>query len=343
MRRRGFLLGSLGALALSPSLALLAACGPPSEPADPNQTGKTKHLPPLKTVPLSELIALAGLRWVILVEPRAIASTAWLIPSIGKLVPEDNFSSFAARTGLDLRQLPEAAIASYDADTSLYLARHTGDPAAVERWFRSRLTSGERRAIDRPDIVRITGKIGLTPHALALLGRSAVAYQEGGSLTKGPARVAALFAEGKLKRSPSVLSAEPLKSLAARFGSAPARAFARGPFEGELARGARGLLAGATAIGAAARPSAREGIALAIAVAGDFAASGPPAADELLAAWNELAASSFGHLLGLDQPVQAPLSTHSPDAVAVVVELDPKKLASGLAAATGSRIDEIIR
>ena len=123
--------------------------------------------------------------------------------------------------------------------------------------------------MDRPEIVRMTGKIGLTPHALALIGRTAVAYQEGGSLMKGPARVATLFAEGKLKRSPSVLSTEPLRSLAARFGDAPARAFARGPFEGELARGARGLLAGATAVGAAARPTARERIGLSIAVAGD--------------------------------------------------------------------------
>jgi hypothetical protein len=293
--------------------------------------------------PLHELIALAGLRWVVLLKPRAITSIAWLIPAIGKIVPEENFSRFAARTGMDLRSLPEAAIASYDTGATLYLASHVGDPAAIERWFRSRLTSAERRAMDRPDIVRLTGKIGLTPHALGLLGRFGVAYQEGGSIAKGPARVAGLFAEGKLKRSPSVLSTEPLRSLAARFGEAPARAVARGPFEGELARGARGLLAGATAIGAAARPSAREKIGLSIAVAGDFSTSAEPAASALLAAWEELANGSFGHLLGLDQPVEKPLATHTPDAVAIAVEVDPQKLASGLAAATGSRLDEILR
>ncbi|MCK6586250.1 MAG: hypothetical protein L6Q76_01565 [Polyangiaceae bacterium] len=342
MRRRGFLIdafGALGAIALAAPLGGLAGCAshadPPPRPKPP--------LPPLKVGPLDELIALAGLRWVLLVKPRAIASIAWLIPSIGKIVPEENFARFAARTGLDLRSLPEAAVATYDTGDMLYLARHAGDPAAVEGWFRSRLTSDERRSMDRPDLIRLTGKIGLTPHALALLGRTAVAYQHGGSLTKGPARVAALFAQGKLKRSPSVLSAEPLRSLAARFGDAPLRAFARGPFEGELARGARGLLAGATAIGAAARPTAREKIGISIAVAGDFTTSAEPAAEELLTAWNDLANGSFGHLLGLDRPIQAPLATHTEGAVAVAVELDPQTIASGLAAATGPTIDEILR
>jgi hypothetical protein len=333
VRRRGFLAGTLGALAIETALGLLAGCAPHADPPPPKQP----PLPPLKVQPLHELIALAGLRWVVLLKPRAITSIAWLIPAIGKIVPEENFSRFAARTGMDLRSLPEAAIASYDTGATLYLASHVGDPAAIERWFRSRLTSAERRAMDRPDIVRLTGKIGLTPHALGLLGRFGVAYQEGGSIAKGPARVAGLFAEGKLKRSPSVLSTEPLRSLAARFGEAPARAFARGPFEGELARGARGLLAGATAIGAAARPSAREKIA------GDFSTSAEPAASALLAAWEELANGSFGHLLGLDQPVEKPLATHTPDAVAIAVEVDHQKLASGLAAATGSRLDEILR
>lgn len=339
MRRRGFLVSTLGALTLATPLGMLAGCAPHADPPPPKQP----PLPPLKVGPLDELIALAGLRWVILLKPRAIASIAWLIPSIGKLVPEENFARFAARTGMDLRSLPEAAIASYAAGATLYLARHTGDPAAIERWFQSRLTSDERRSMDRPDLVRLTGKFGLTPHALLLLGRSGVAYQEGGSIAKGPGRVAGLFAQGKLKRSPSVLSTDPLRSLAARFGDAPLRAFARGPFEGELARGARGLLAGATAIGAAARPTAREKIGLSIAVAGDFSTSAEPASAELLAAWDELANGSFGHLLGLDQPIQEPLATHTADAVAVAVELDPQKLASGLAAATGPTIDEILR
>ena len=81
MRRRGFLLESLGALIAT----ALAGCAPQGEAPPPKQPA----LPPLKVEPIDELIALAGLRWVILLKPRAIASIAWLIPSIGKIVPDD--------------------------------------------------------------------------------------------------------------------------------------------------------------------------------------------------------------------------------------------------------------
>ncbi|HSN97590.1 MAG TPA: hypothetical protein VLS89_04800, partial [Candidatus Nanopelagicales bacterium] len=224
-----------------------------------------------------------------------------------------------------------------------FLARHTGDPLAIERLFRRRLTARIRRAADRPDLVRLSGDIGRSPRALALLGRDVIAVQYGGRPARGPARVATLYALGKLTRSPTALAEDPLRSLAARFGPAPLLGLAPGPFEGELARGARGLLAGATAIGAAARPSAREKILVTIAVAGDFSASGPAASEALLAAWNELAASSFGHLLGLDAPVEPPLPTHAKDAVAIAVELDPGRLARGIRAATGAEIEEIMR
>ncbi|XYH99060.1 hypothetical protein ACMHYB_04645 [Sorangium sp. So ce1128] len=338
LRRRSVLGGVLGCV-----LGLgLPACGgaprPPARPAPP--------LPPLGTADLTRLLPQAGLRWLVLARPREIAAVPWLIPSIGLVAPEENLARHARATGVDLRQVREAAIASYAGaagEVRFYVARHSGDPRAIERLFRRRLTGKERRALDRPDVVRVTGDIGRAPHALVLLGPDVVGVQEGGSPLRGPARVASLYALGRLKRSPTALSGGPLAALAARFGPAPVRAFAPGPFDGELARGARGLLAGATAVGAAARPSAREGIALAIAVSGDFSTSGEAASEELLLAWNELAQGSFGHLLGLDAPVEPPLATHAPDAVAVAVELSPQALARGLAAATGERIEEMLR
>ncbi|UQA61870.1 hypothetical protein [Polyangium aurulentum] len=336
--RRAFLGAVLASLG-----GLVSGCGgserPPSPPRQPS-------LPKLATSRLDALLPLAGLKWLILARPREIASIPWLIPPIGTIVPEDRFAAFAASTGLDLRQIPEAIVASYAAeegDVSAYVVRHGGDAVAIERAFRRRLTSSERRSVDRPDVVRVSGKIGTALHAFAAIGPDVVCFQQGGSVSRGPVRVATLYAMGKLKRSPAALAEDPLRSLAGRFGAAPAKAFALGPFEGELARGARGLLAAATAIGAAARPSAREGIALAVAVAGDFSKSGEPAERELLAAWDELARGSFGHLLGLDAPVTAPLATHSDEAVAIAVELDPGRLAKGLADATRNQIAEIMR
>lgn len=347
LTRRGFLGALLAGLAA-------AGCGGAAKPSP--APPRAQALPLLRTSELTGLLPLAQIRWVILVRPREIASIPWLIPSIGAVVPEQNLDRFAQSSGIDLRQIPEAVIASYGggggresaapregAESTFYLVRHNGDPLTIERAFRKRLTTGERRVVERPDLVRVSGKIGVSTSSLVVIGRDIIGLQHGGSVQRGPSRIAALYAVDRLKKSPTVLSEEPLRSLSARFGGAPLRALSLGPFEGELARGARGLLAGATAIGVSARPSAREGIALVVAVAGDFTKSGEAASRELADAFRELAESTFGRLFGLDQPVEKPLATHSDEAVAVAVELNPQKLARGLAAETSSRIDEIMR
>lgn len=333
--RRGFLAGAA---------SVLAGCaGSPPAPVAPPAPPKP---PPLRITDLAHLISVAELRWVVFTRPREIAAVPWLIPAIARVAPEDNLTRFAAKVGFDLRQIHEAVIAAHGAaggESTLYLLRHNGDPLAIERLFRARFSGGEHRAVDRADVVRVSGKIGTTAATLVVLGADVVGFQLGGSPTRGPARIASLYALDKLKRSPTVLADDPLRALGARLGQAPLRAFARGPFEGELARGARGLLAGATAIGGTIRPSAREGLLAVIAVAGDFTKSGEAASRELTSAWNDLARGSFGHLLGLDAPVEPPLATHGADAVTVTVELDPNKLARGLASATSARIEEIMK
>jgi hypothetical protein len=336
VRRRGF---------LATAVAALAGCGGAAAPAPPLAVAR-EALPPLRIGELTSLLPLARLRWAILVKPREIAAVPWLIPPIARVAPEENLSRFAASTGFDLRQIPEAVVASYageDGDATIYLLRHNGDPVAIERLFRARIVAGEHRTVDRPEIVRVSGKVGATAATLLVAGRDVVAFQIGGAAARGPARIAALFAEGKLKRSPTLLAEDPLKALEARLGPAPLRALALGPFEGELARGARGLLAGATAIGGTVRPSAREALLVVVAVAGDFGQSGAAASHELATAWEEMARGSFGHLLALDEPIEKPLATHAADAVAIAVEIDPNKLARGLAVATSARIEEIMR
>jgi hypothetical protein len=333
--RRGFLGGALAALSA-------AACG-----AAPRAPLKASDIPlkPLSVKALTDLLPLADLRWLVLARPREIASIPWLIPEIGRFAGEAELDRFAAAEGFDLRQIPEAVIAVYageGGETTFWLARHNGDPAAIERAFRKRLTTSEKRTVERPDLVRVSGKIGVATSVLTTIGPDVIGLQQGGNPGRGPARIAGLYAEDRLKKSPTALSEEPLKSLAARFGSAPVIALAAGPFEGELARGARGLLQGATAIGASARPSAREGLAISVAVAGDFSTSGAAASKALVSAWNDLSRTAFGHLLGLDLPIEAPLSTFSESAVAIAVEVDPKRFASGLAEAIGERVKAIL-
>jgi hypothetical protein len=333
--RRSFLAGAVGALAG-------CASAPAAQPPPP----RSEAPPPFRIAELSDLLPLAHVRWLVQSKPREIATIPWLIPPIGVIAPEANLDRFAASIGFDLRQIPDAVVAAYageGGEATLYLVRHNGDPTAIERHFRARLTGGEHRTVERPDLVRVSGKIGNTPAALVILGMDIAGFQFGGSASRGPARIASLYALDKLKKSPTVLAEDPLRALSARLGAAPFRAFALGPFEGELGRGARGLLAGATAVGATARPSAREGILAVIAVAGDFTTSGPAASRELGNAWNDLAAGSFGRLMGLDQPVEKPIATHGTDAVSLAVELDPGRLARGIASATSARIEEIMR
>jgi len=304
--------------------------------------------PPTEVEHLSDLVAAAGLSWVGFVRPREIASVSWLIPPINRIVPEENLDRFSRSSGFDLRQVPEAIVSSYlgrdgGEDTLLYVVRHNVVPENVQRLFQARLTRDVQRSVDAHDVIRISGKAGTRDLAMLRVGRDVAAFQVGGNATRGPMRVAALFAQGLLKQSRTVLAAEHLASLKARFGGAPAIFLARGPFRGELGNAVRGLLSAATAVGFAARPSARDGLAIALAVAGDFSQTGPEASAELEAAWHDLAESTFGRLLGLHEPVSTPLPTHAPDAVALALELDPNTLAEGLRNATSAEIIEIMK
>lgn len=338
MERRHVLLAGLGALA--------AACGGAAPP--PNEVVVAPLPPPTEVEHLGELVAASGLSWVGFVRPREIASIPWLIPPINRIVPEENFDRFYASSGLDLRQIPEAIVASYGAadaedDVVLYVARHKAEPEKVERLFHARLTRDAERSQDSHDVFRVAGTAGTRDIGMLRVGRDVAAFQVGGDMARGPLRVASLFALGKLKKSRTVLAVDALASLKARFGGAPAIFLARGPFRGELGNAAKGLLAAATEVGVAVRPSARDGVAVALAVAGDFSQTGPEASAQLEAAWYELAESSFGRLLGLHEPVEAPLPTHAPDAVALALELDPNKLAEGLRDATSAEISEIMK
>jgi hypothetical protein len=330
LQRRALLRGALGVL-LAPWAAGCGAGPGPVAPAPP-------PLPPLRTAPLVDLVAAAGVRWVVLASPRDLLGVPWVPPLVDIAVSGARFDRFAQATGIDLRAVPEAVVTATApagdaaADVMFYLARHGGDAAFIERSFRARLTSAEKRSVDRPDLVRVSGKVGRDVHAAVLIGKDVAGFQEGGSTSRGPARVAALFAENKLRSAHPVLAVEPIRSLSARLGAAPLSAFAPGPFEGDVARGLRGLLGAATAVGA-----------VTLAVAGDFSASSAPAAAELLAAWNELATSSLGHLLALDAPASAATVATAPDLLALSVEIQGRSLAEGLAKATATRVEDIFR
>lgn len=332
--RRTF--GSL-MLGMFAELAIGCASTPPPE---------VPKLPPLALGKLTDLCTSAGLAWIVLVKPRDIAQIPWLIPDLGIFASEKNLDTFAGDTGLDLRQIPEAVLARFDdslGGADLQLVRHHGDPKLPQQLFAKRLTKEPVVAAERPDLVRISGTIGTKQHAFARLGDEIVAFQEGGSIEKGPLRIAALYAEEKIKKTPRALEMEPLKSLAARFGNAPVIGLAKGPFDDEWKMAAGGLLEAATAVGGAARPTAREHLGLALAIASDFNTSGDAASETLMAAWQDFAETQMGRLLGLADPIEGPLPTHTSDVVALSLEVDAHRFAEGLHALVSEDVDAIMK
>jgi hypothetical protein len=311
----------------------------------PAKTNKVDY-PPLLTDKLADLATGAGLQWIVLTRPRDVAAIPFLIPEIGVFASEQNLDAFAKDTGVDLRQIPEAVLARYDitlGEADLQLVRHHGDPNVVEQSFGKRITKLALRVGDRPDVVRLSGVIGTKPHAFARIGPDIAAYQEGGSLDRGPLRVATLYAQGKIKKTPRALEMEPLKSLALRFGNAPLIALAKGPFTDEWKQAAKGLLEAATAVGGAVRPTARDHLGIAIAITGDFHGTGAKASDVLMDAWRDFVSTEMGHLLGLDRPVEDPLPTHTEEAIALAVEVDPHTFATGLHALVSEDVDAVMK
>ncbi|HTJ85569.1 MAG TPA: hypothetical protein VL400_27820 [Polyangiaceae bacterium] len=329
-----------GALASALTALFGAACGSPPE------IPKPPPLPPLALDKLDKLAAGAGLAWLVRVAPRKIAEIPWLIPAIGQILPEKRLDAFRDRTGLDLRRLEEAWMFSYDhtlGGASVAVVRHPADPLELERKFRERLTADIVRSEDRPDLVRVSGHAGTVARAFARLGKDVAVYQTGGDLARGPARVAALYAMGKLAKVEAALAVDPLGTLFARFGDAPAIAVAPGPFDDELARAARGLLASATGVGAGVRPTARENLGLSLAIAGDFGDRSAEAAEILGAAWQDIALAPFGHLLGLDRPIEAPVTAGAGGVLTLSVEVRPDRLAEGLRALAAEDLDAIMK
>lgn len=319
--RRAFLASVAGL-----SLGALAGCG--AEPPRPIVV-----TPPTKVDSLVALVPAAALRFLLITRPREIAQTPFLIPALGEFAPEQNLDAFQLRTGFDLRQLREAVYAVFGDElggADLWLARHASDAAKIERAFSTRLTAERRREEDRVDVVRLQGKAGSRTRAWARIGPEVVAFQEGGDAARGPVRIATLRALGKLQRARSALEIEPLASLHARFGSAPAIALALGPFDDHLDTSAGTLLSIATGLGAAARPTARSHVGLAFAVAGEFGELAEAASERLLKVWEEVATSTMGKTLGVDAPIEPPLPTHTRTAVALSVEVDEMRLARGL-------------
>jgi hypothetical protein len=202
--------------------------------------------------------------------------------------------------------------------------------------FRERIVSGERRHLPHPALERITGIVGNTPETLVRVDGHLLAVAVGDPT---PARVVEAFAREKLRTSPTALRGAALSTLSEPPKGSVATFYAPGPFSGEWARGARGLLADALALSISVVPLSAGRARFVVEVAGDFPATG---VDELTGALADPGASPMGKLLGLDQLNTPPVVHERAHALSLDVDLDLDPIAHGLHAAVAADVWEIM-
>jgi hypothetical protein len=348
----------LSALATLAPVACTTSASPP-KPA-PRHPGESE--PPLKIEALGDVLSSVGLKWLVQAEPETLLALPWLKPSLGRILRDERLDVLARATALDLRRVPELVVAGYRAPTGgkphddlvAYFVRHRREPLAIERKFRERLTSRALRHVASSQAVAVWGNIGLTPHGFVALGKDVVGFQYGGTRRRGPVRLALLYGRGQLARTTTISADRALGALVEALharatttapGSAARQATLHalfpGPFDGDMARGARGLLAAASAAGCALSPTERPSLAFRVVLIGDYAGGDPR--PFLEGAWTDLAGSDLGHLLGLHEPLAPPASKHEPGHLALDVELDPERLVGGLASVTMDDVADILR
>ncbi|MBM4357184.1 MAG: hypothetical protein FJ096_03655 [Deltaproteobacteria bacterium] len=320
----------------------LAACAPrhavEAEVAPP-------PLPDRTIARLSDLVSTVGLEWLVVFRPRALFDVGWLRPSLGRVLKDEGLDALARTTGVQVRAASELAIASYRREgrdaSALHLVRHTSSALDLERKFRERLTSGIERKDLGHQLLGVWGRVGRGERGFIAIGPDVAGFEYGGDSRRGPARIALLHAERRLQSSPTASTDEVVTPLSRLFEPAPAQAYLLGPFEGSAARGARGLLGGATGVGVALSPAADGVFALHVALEGDYAE--PETERFLRDSFADLGKSDLGALLGLDAPA-APVDVgRSAIGLELRTKLDAKRLLAGLAAALGDQAADLVR
>lgn len=325
--------------------SFLVACGgstPASTTPRANDAQQKPKASPLYLGAPADYVPAAGLRWLVLAQPKRLLAAPKVRQALSRLVPEQSLNDYMSSSGVDPRALSAAAVAGFDYAT-LYIARVGDEDALVEERFATRLLTSKGRKHPHPELWRTTGVVGRTPQTLVRLDRHLVAVSVGDPT---PARVVEAFARRKLKKSPSALHGAALSTLPKEALDAPLVFLAPGPFSGEWMQGAHGLLAHTLAVAITLRPleGANAGVGrFTLYLTGDWKALGPDSTARLMDAWDELSASSTGALFGLDRLTAKPVVSGGDDLLKLEIDADLQRLLSGLHAAVAADVDELMR
>jgi hypothetical protein len=307
-----------------------AACRGPAPPraADPVEAA------PLHRGPLTDYVAAAELEWLLVVDLPALRADPAGRQVLTTFVSAESADAYARATGLDLRKAGTVLVARYPLAT-VYLVE-TDEGATIEERFAERVEEPPEARRPHPQIQSLLGVRAGYPRMLVSVRGHFVAFAVGDPT---PARIAELYARGRITRATPALRGAALRDVASVVSRAPVRFYAPGPFEGAWHRGARGLLGGATALAASAELS---GEALEVRVL-LFGAWDPiediPRAEE---AWQDLAGSAFGALVGAEELARPPRVQVHGERLELVVALRIRPLLQGLRAAVAAELREIL-
>ncbi|MEZ4220294.1 MAG: hypothetical protein R3B13_05135 [Polyangiaceae bacterium] len=318
-------------LTLACVVLLGAACGPSAPPA---ASAPTREDAKLHDGPLTDYVPAAGLRWLAVARLDDLAAAPQLRPSLELLFPAERLDSFSKGSGIDLRETPEALAAGFDYAT--VFAARTDRVSVPEENFAKRLVTDPKVTSPHPGLRVIGGLVGSTPETLVSMDRRWVLVSVGSAT---PAKVAILFATGRLKKTVPALNGAALKGFPDAVEAAPLRIYAPGPFQGEWLNAGGGLLAAATAVALTVEPVDPHDVKLTLRIAGQWDLEDRP---RLLSAWGQLAEDPLGRLLALNEPVETPRVSSTLEMLTLEVRLRAEPLARGLRAAVMAEIDEIL-
>jgi hypothetical protein len=293
--------------------------------------------PELHRGPLTDYVPSAGLRWLLTGSPRYFAQHPALGPLRESWLTDDRFRAFAAATGIDLTRTERALVAGFDLGT-LYMADASGWVDVPEAPFAERLAGSGRMHRPHPQVWRLTGVVGSMPQALVRVDRDLMAVSVGDLM---PARIVELRARGRLPSVATALRGAALSDLPPELTTpGPLRFYAPGPFEGEWLGEGRGLLGAARAVAASLELSGQSA-ELCIALTGYWDTASDR--ERLQEAWQVVAASSVGQLLGLDHPSE-PIEVDAELARLVLrARVDAPSLLAGIQQLFAHDVGELLR
>ncbi len=319
-------------------ILLLAACTSAESPARipaPQAAPSAPRVsdPPVGTQPLIDLVAAAGLRWALVLDPAELLATVQ--HAAPQLLPPARVAAFTKSVGVALNETREVVIAGYH-DSTLYLVRAPQSAARIQRRLRRRLRDEPQQ--DQHDTwpKALAGTLNSGPiRWLAWDPDTSAGAVGDGKL----AQAAWLFASGRLRRSPSALHGSALRALAPS-SEAPLRLYIAGPLDAEesIPEGSP-LQPLAAAEVQLSFPSHRDHVRLWLQMIGDW----PQDMTDRWCAWFEaITSSGTGSLLNLDEPVERCQATQRGDRVELVMSWRSAQLIGALDAVLNLRLGAVL-